>query len=57
MWSCVLIGVFYTFCYYSATVFFGRLGRLELGSKTAVTIDVADRGTNPVRYRVIFKRG
>jgi amino acid transporter len=23
VWSCVLIGLFYTFCYYAATVFFG----------------------------------
>jgi amino acid transporter len=23
VWSCVLIGIFYTFCYYAATVFFG----------------------------------
>ena len=23
IWSCVLIGLFYTFCYYAATVFFG----------------------------------
>jgi hypothetical protein len=40
-----------------ATVFFGHLGRLPLGTKTAVTIDVADPGTFPVRYPVVFTRG
>ena len=39
------------------TVFFGNLGRLQLGAKTTVTIDIDDPGTNPVRYPVIFTRG
>ena len=42
---------------HSPTVFFGHLGRLRLGTKTFVTIDVADPGTNPVRYRVTFVGG
>jgi hypothetical protein len=39
-----------------ATVFFGHLGRLRLG-RTVVTVDVADPGTFPLRYRTIFTRG
>jgi hypothetical protein len=40
---------------HSATLFFGHLGRLPLG-RAVVTIDVADRGTYPLRYPVIFTR-
>jgi hypothetical protein len=39
------------------TVIFAKLGRLQLGTKTTVTIDIDDPGTNPVRYPVIFTRG
>jgi hypothetical protein len=39
------------------TVFFGHLGRLRLGTKTVVTIELAAHGTNPVPYRVIFVGG
>jgi hypothetical protein len=39
------------------TVFFGHLGRLQLDSKMAVRIEIADRGASPLRYLVIFKRG
>ena len=42
---------------HSATLFFGHLGRLPLGVRTVATIDVADRGTFPLRYPVIFERG
>jgi hypothetical protein len=37
-----------------ATLFFGHLGRLELGKRTTVTIDIGDRGTSPERYAVVF---
>jgi hypothetical protein len=37
-----------------ATVFFGDLGRLQLGKRTTVTVEIRDRGTNPLRYPVIF---
>jgi len=39
------------------TVVFGHLGRLRFRTKTTVTIDIGDRGTNPVRYPVLFTRG
>jgi hypothetical protein len=39
------------------TVLFGNLRRPQLGTKTAVTIDIEDPGTNPARYPVIFTRG
>jgi hypothetical protein len=42
---------------FHATLFFGHLGRLPLGKRTVVTVDVADRGTFPLRYPVIFRRG
>jgi hypothetical protein len=40
-----------------ATLVFDNLGRLQLGTKTTVTINIEDRGTNPVRYPVSFTRG
>jgi hypothetical protein len=40
-----------------ARLLFGRLGRLRLGVKTIVTVDVADPGAFPVGYPVVFMRG
>jgi hypothetical protein len=42
---------------YPPTAVFGNLGPLQLGTKTTITIQINDRGTNPVRYRVTFTRG
>jgi hypothetical protein len=41
---------------FAGTVFFGRLGRLPIGVRTVVTIDLGEPGTYPVRYPVIFTR-
>jgi hypothetical protein len=37
-----------------ATLFFGHLGRVELGKRTTLTIEIGDRGTSPERYAVLF---
>ena len=41
---------------FAGTVFFGHFGGLPLGVRTVVTIDLAEPGTYPVRYPVIFTR-
>jgi hypothetical protein len=42
---------------YASTAVFGNLGGLKLGTKTTMTIEIGDRGTNPTRYPVLFVRG